>query len=216
MAEYIPRREVVELAYFAAEHGARGSRVNELVTEGRDVGRYSSCGDLAQCVLYVGGHRGPAINRAEFRGWKTGANISALWKLWERNAAGRFVTDIGRLLPGDLLLLDGNGPSAHVCVAITMRDDRTELLTADYGQPGGKLHRCPITRMKSGGVQIRGRRWTHHISLASVVWSAPALTVGEWAIARQAPEIERLWLGSGKTADELLSDCDLGRVNDGQ
>jgi hypothetical protein len=213
MTVYVPRREFVELAYFAAEHGSRGTRVNALVTEGRDVGHYSSCGDLGQCCLFAAGYRGPGLNRKEAGDWRVGANISALWNLWAKDERGHFTTNLGSLMPGDIILLDGDTASAHLAVALTMSDDGTELLTADYGQPGGAIHTCPIRRTPGEPVKFRGRRWTQHLPLSSLTFAERALTVGEWAEERGAHDVMRLWFEAGKMADEILSDRDLARVN---
>lgn len=208
-----PRREMVELAAFAAEHGCRGSVANRLVTEGRDVKSYSSCGDLVHACLYACGCRGSWINRVEHGGWKSGVNLSRLWHLWQRDDAGRFIARLAWLLPGDFILLDGDTPRAHVCVVVSVSDDRTRMVTADYGQPGGKLLRdLPINVTAAGTTIIRGRRWTHHASLSDVPWAEPAQTVGDWALARGAPELADLWHRDGLVADRLWSDEDRRRV----
>jgi len=199
-----PRREMVELAHYLALHGARGGEVNRAVTEGRDVGKYSSCGDLVHCVLYAAGCRSGWINRGEHDGWRMGANLSRLWPLWHRSPL------LGLLLPGDVILLDGDRQTAHVAIAVSLSTDRSVLTTADYGQPGGKVLTCQVRVGDRGEVTIRGRRWTHHGSLARVPWTAPALTVGQWLAAHGLDSGP--WYERGLTADVLCTPEELDRM----
>lgn len=207
-----PRREMVELAAFAAQHGCRGSAANRLVAEGRDTGKYSSCGDLAHACLYACGCRADWLNRDEHHGWRSGVNLSRLWHLWQRDERGKYIVRLPWVLPGDLLLLDGDTQRAHVAVILSLSDDRSRLRTADYGQPGGALRDSPLIRTAAGTMIVRGRRWTHHASLRDVPWSEPPQTVGAWAESRGAPELAELWRREGLLADRLLTAYDMSRM----
>jgi len=57
----------------------QGDPVFEAVTEGRQHGSYSACGDLGHWLLFRLGVRFPWVNRAEFRGWvSTGKEVSPI------------------------------------------------------------------------------------------------------------------------------------------
>jgi hypothetical protein len=189
------------------------------VTEGRIVGyqkckpRSSSCGDLLHCVAFAAGLRGDIVNRTEHRGWKPIANITRWWPRWTRvPGTGRIaLPSLGMLLPGDFGMLDGDTPAAHVFVALSLNEARTELLSADFGQPGGALRRCPVVVMPSGQVKLRGRRWTHHLSLARLPWEAPPMTVGAWLEAHGLdPEP---WFEPGQTANDICTEEEILRID---
>lgn len=210
MTLYIPRREIVELAYFAAVNGKRGERVNTLVAEGRDTGAYSSCGDLLHCCAFVGGMRHPTINRKEYCGWQSQVNLSR-WLRWNKKP------NLDNLLPGDFILLDGDTLSAHGVVVISLSVNRKKITTADYGQPGGKIYnQVTVETLPSGTITFRGRRWTHHFPLNTLQWSERALTVGEWAVEHDSQEIADQWQREGKVCDDLCTEQELVRINNGQ
>ena len=215
----IPRRPIIELAHHAALHGHDpfGS-MSMAVTEGRIVGyqkcrpKSSSCGDLLHCCAFAAGLRGDVVNRTEYRGWKPIRNITSWWPYWTRDDKGLIVTpSLGLLMPGDFGMLDGDTAAAHVFVALSLNESRTELLTADYGQPGGALRRCPVVVMPSGQVKLRGRRWTHHLSLASLPWEADPLDVGTWLETHGLDTAE--WFENGLVADRICTDDELLKID---
>ncbi len=129
------------------EWATRGAAVSEaderyqLVTEGRDVGvmqaRYSSCGDLAHWLLYRLGVRLPWVNRAEFKGWVVGANVSKL----ASNPCSQTPGLSTNYETGDVAVIWNNptGDDAHVIVCASQMAANGDLITAEYGQPGGRL-----------------------------------------------------------------------------
>lgn len=131
-------------------NGERGIGENDpkyqLVTEGRDTGRfqrsYSSCGDLAHWLLFRLGVREPWINRAEHRGWKTGENVSRLAFKAPKDVRQLPVPG-SRFEPGDVLIIwnDDQGRDAHVMVVYEHRPDLARLVVAEYGQPGGHVRK---------------------------------------------------------------------------
>lgn len=202
MDGYIPRRELVELAHYAAERGARGSLVNRAITEGRDVGKYSSCGDLVHACAYACGCRSDWINRKEFHGWEVGVNLSRIV-----SAGGKRNPTIHDFLPGDFGIYDGFQPNAHVFVYLTRLPDG-RILTADYGQPGGALRACVVS---DDGRRFRARLVTRRVSLSEIAWAAPPLLVGPWLALHGVPVAE--WYTSGKTADEIVSPAELRTID---
>jgi hypothetical protein len=199
---YTPRRELVELAHYAAEHGERGGLVNLAVTEGRDSGRYSSCGDLIHACAYACGCRSDWINRKEFHGWEVGVNLSRIVSI-----VGKRNPTIHDFLPGDFGLYDGASPGAHVFVYLTRLPDG-RILTADYGQPGGALRKCEVT---DEGRRFRGRLVTRRVSLADIAWTVRPLLVGPWLALHGVPVAE--WYTHGKTADEIVSASELRTID---
>ncbi len=123
------------------------------ITEERDFGKgYSSCGDLAHWLLFRLGVRCSWVNRAESAtGWKMGANI---WRLVSCPAS-RGPIEGEHYEPGDILVIynDPQGKDAH---ALVVREHRGhELLTADYGQPGGARRNRPFVRGLIGSRKLQ-------------------------------------------------------------
>lgn len=139
--------------------------VYRAITEGRDVGEvYSSCGDLCHWLLFRLGIRSPYINRAEHRGWRMGMNIGYLmWRCPEARPphTGEVYS------PGDILAVwnEPNGTDAHVLV---VREHQGSLvMSADYGQPGGKIR----TRVLQRGM-LGDRKLQRVIPIQRALWAA--------------------------------------------
>lgn len=115
---------------------------------------YSSCGDLAHWMLYQLGCRDPLlVNRekpSDGLKWIIGANVSRI------RFSPHFVLSSNhpdrRPEPGDILIVVGTAAgSEHVSVLVS---DMTEeyWITADYGQPYGRLRDCDVS-------MVDGRIW---------------------------------------------------------
>jgi hypothetical protein len=125
-----------------------GDPVYDWVTEWRDGGDwYSSCADLAHWVLYRIGVRSSWINRQEHNGFVVGAGVSRLcWKAPAFSPSGS-----ESLLAGDIVVTwaKPDTSDAHVSVVIEHEREAGRLLSADYGQPGGKLRTRPCRAIGS-------------------------------------------------------------------
>jgi hypothetical protein len=141
--EKIVRDFAAELIRYACGQYTGGRSENDpvyqRVTESRDVGAaqrgYSSCGDLAHWMLFRLGSRARFVNRKEHRGWRMGANVSAL--AFSPVAEDAKAND--HYQAGDVLIIwiRPDATDAHVMVAL---DHRQGMLTSgEYGQPGGAV-----------------------------------------------------------------------------
>lgn len=125
---------------------AEDDPVYKRITESRDVGAmqqsYSSCGDLAHWLLFRLGCRARFVNRKEHRGWRSGANVSAL--AFSPVAQDAKPTDHYRA--GDVLIIwiRSDATDAHVLVALEHTQDM--LVSGEYGQPGGAVRVHHLTR----------------------------------------------------------------------
>src|SRR5262245_45090042 len=130
--------DLVEYACGGAGGRDEKDPVYRAVTEGRDNGPYSSCGDLAHWMLYRLGVRLPFINRAEHLGWTSGANVARL--AFDRLAV-EHPSKEERFKPGDIgIVWSGpDGFDAHVFVILDDQQPHA-LFVGEYGQPGGALH----------------------------------------------------------------------------
>lgn len=128
-------------------------------TEGRDVGAargpYSSCGDLVHGAWFDVGCRSHWVNRKENGSYQVGANISKI--CYSLAPLGR------RTLQPDSLILCGDAfviwnkddsSDAHTFLALEHNRETGELLSADYGQPGGGLRRRMLVWEHIGGVDV--------------------------------------------------------------
>ncbi len=128
------------------EHG-RGENdpFYKIVTEGRDVGKwqasYSSCADLAHWLLRCLGVRAPWLNRdddGDDQKWRTQVNLNWLCP----PPIGKCPIAKARLAhdpePGDIFV-ENNAHGGHVFCAVRYVPETDTLISADYGQPGGKI-----------------------------------------------------------------------------
>lgn len=160
--EKIIREFATELIGFACGKftGGRSESdgVYKQVTEGRDVGAmqksYSSCGDLAHWLLFRLGSRASFINRKEHRGWRPGANVSAL----AFSPVAEEAKDTDRYLAGDVLIIWSRPDATDAHVMVALEHDGNTLTSGEYGQPGGKV--CIHQLVKPGLV---GQRKIHKV-----------------------------------------------------
>lgn len=147
------------------------------VIEGRSnvrggVDRYSSCGDLCHWMLFRLGVRSDWINRNENSGWKMVVNTSRLIGHQRREAED--INGKTQFESGDIIMVghahDPWNSGVHVCVFLEDLGD--EFLTADYGQPGGKLCRRKVKRGKH--LTIGSRRAMRVLRLDKVLVAAHA------------------------------------------
>jgi hypothetical protein len=170
------RKLLVSLYEYACD-GSRGApqgsaRYMEIV-EGR---RYdlcnppsSSCGDQPHWGLYMAGIRLDWINRDAHTGWTYGTKANG----WRNNITTLYHDTFNQLAepwrdgmrfePGDAGgIWDDSRPNhTHVFCVIDQGDDGV-LLTAEYGQPGGKLLTRAIRdgrlcTQRPGGIFKKGR-----------------------------------------------------------
>lgn len=155
-------RELLEHACNGAHGRPESDPVYQRITEGRDAGAhqrsYSSCGDLPAWLWFQLGVRCSFVNRRENAryGWRVGLNIALLCdelvggvKQGVPNIARRSPSPESRFQCGDVLVVWNKPDStdAHTLVALEHMDGA--LLSADYGQPGGKLVTRAITRRET-------------------------------------------------------------------
>ena len=145
--------EFLDIATNGEQERNEGDAIYIAVTEGRDSGKsYSSCGDLAHWLLYRLGVRCSYVNRAEHNGWRTGQNIS--WLAFGC-AVARAPKAGEKYEAGDILLIwnKESGTDAH---ALVVREhNEVELLTAEYGQPGGAQRRRTFVNGKIGTRKVQ-------------------------------------------------------------
>lgn len=141
----------------------------KLVTEGRDVGKwrasYSSCADLAHWMLRCLGVRAPWLNRdddGDAQKWKSAVNLNWLCP----PPIGKCPIALPHLTitpaPGDVFV-ENNAHGGHVFCCIRYVPETDTLITAEYGQPGGKL------KTRSLFTVTFNKRALSHIPLARVL-----------------------------------------------
>ncbi len=116
----------------------------EIVTEGRQSPKYSSCADLAHALLFWLGVRATWVNRKECHGWRSGLGVQLICA---RGAGGG--NSVARtwtpkkpfdLAVGDILVVNSFTPTTtHVEVVREAWSGGPVLNTADYGQFDSKL-----------------------------------------------------------------------------
>lgn len=206
-------RNAVELAYYLAINGADTfGAIHVAVTERRIYQyvkqRSTSCGDLLHCVAYAIGCRSPAVNRAEYKGWKPSVNLSRWFvpplphdRIWRPR--------LDQIRPGDFLCYDYTSRKAHGLIYLGMTVDG-RARTADFGQPGGRLFLCDVAGGNGAPLRFRGRQVDCAVPLRSVATEAPALTVGEWLAAHEIDPAP--WFEEGLTVQELLTPDEYDRT----
>lgn len=167
------RKASVAIAHYACAGSSgrfEGDPVFERVTEGRVSANtrarrtdpsqvpYYSCGDLASYDLDQLGCRNEAmVNRNTDEGvkpWVVGANIAFIYKNPHFKVC-RNQDDI----PGEGDILDcveGNPPSAHVCILADWNPEAGEATTYDYGQVVGFK---PAGIMRVRKLRFSGGKW---------------------------------------------------------
>lgn len=139
--------------YPETDHVDEGHPRYELVTEGRDFGAgYSSCADLAHGGYWQVGDRRRWLNRGA--AWRVGVNVSRVV-----SESGSWRGDVD---PGDVLVIANDWPGgrdAHVVCVLERRlaEGGLELVTAEYGQPGGAIKRRRVYNGVMGGRRVRMR-----------------------------------------------------------
>ncbi len=155
-----PREIVRAYALFAID-GERGRPETDPTyiqhTEGRDQGAaragYSSCGDLVHGMWYRVGVRAQWCNRAANGTYQVGANISKI--AGGMPSLGRRTFRPGSQLgAGDALIIWNKEDSSDAHTFVVLEHDRDDLVSADYGQPGGAMRRRTIEWRNIGGVNI--------------------------------------------------------------
>lgn len=159
------------------------------VTGGRDFGPgYSSCADLAHCLLYCVGIRLPWVNThlpmqgdMGKPGFDYQVNIDRLFA--RPPEALRRVPRYGDMLQAGDILICGNHPEGHdfhVMVALE-HDGGERLLVAEYGQPGGHVKMKELFEL-DGALYIRRasgakkmQRWLRFDELVTVAAAAGKL-----------------------------------------
>lgn len=148
-----------------------------VVAEGRRfVPPSSSCAELAHSMFFFLGVRLDWVNRTANGGWRVGQGVSLL--CWPIGNLKRQSNSADRFEPGDVIVVwnraSGNGVrgNEHVACAIDHLDDDT-LLTAEYGQPGGKLKRTKL-EARDGYWYLGSRRVQRRLRLRDVLGAAAA------------------------------------------
>ncbi len=172
----------------------KGDHVYDAVTENRDCGpKYSSCGDLGHWLLYRLGVRLGMVNRQENLGWGMGKNVSKLaWCPYSKVPTHDDAFDCGDII---IIWSKPDSTDAHVmCVLEDHEIDGTrEIVTANYGQPGGKILTSKVAYSKFGNTE--------------------RMLIGQRTIQRWIPLMNVL---AGAQKESKLEDVeDVTRANDG-
>ena len=160
--------------------------VYDAITENRDSGgSYSSCGDLGHWLLYRLGVRLDMVNRKEHKGWKMGLNVSKL--AWCPYA--KAPTKDNTFACGDIIIIwsQPTGTDAHVMCVLEDRGEGSdrEIVTANYGQPGGKILTSKVAYSKFGNTSkmVLGhrtiQRWIPLINVLSAAQKTKKLEDAE-------------------------------------
>lgn len=202
------RIAVVALDEYACGYDKGRSKTDPVyqeVVEGRDVPsvyeHYSSCGDRAHWRAYRIGIRQPWVNRKQYKGWKSGRNISAL--AFECHFAhepdANWVPSIG-----DEMLIWNNpqGMDAHSLSIVKPGDG--VATTANYGAggmnasafPGAKIGTAALVH--KNGVWHYGTRQVHRVlrleDQIAAVTETPDFT---------GPDFTDVW--TGEVQDAILN-----------
>ena len=172
----------------------KGDDIYGAITENRDCGsKYSSCGDLGHWLLYRLGVRLGMVNRKENLGWGMGQNVSKLaWCSYSKVPTRDSTFDCGDII---IIWSKPDGVDAHVMCVLEDRNTNgtREIVTANYGQPGGKIFSSKVTYSKFGN--------TEH------------MMIGQRTIQRWVPLMSVL---AGAKKESKLEDAeDVTRADDG-
>lgn len=153
-------RRLVDALLRHATNGSAGRDEDDpvyvSVVEGRDYRKTppsSSCGDLPHWLLYRLGVRESWVNRKEhYTGWRVGQNISCL--SW-RPSPAREMHIAEKFWLGDILVIwkEPDSKDSHALVVVEHVDG--VILSADYGQPGGKMLTRRLSDRNLGGRYIQ-------------------------------------------------------------
>jgi hypothetical protein len=151
--------------------------IYQRVTEGRDKppypNKYSSCGDLAHAMYEHLGVRLAMVNRERLNGgFIYGANVSLL----AYSPLARAPRPDDRFESGDVLIVwdRDDTKDAHVICVLDEFPETRKLLTAEYGQPGGKMLTRGISRL-GGGTSVGGRKLRKVLKLEDVIEQAATI-----------------------------------------
>jgi len=177
------RRAIVELAAYCAEHGDPAGLVAAAVTEGREQlvyahGPGSSCVELADCVAFAAGCRAPSILRDEHHGFPHAGRPDLGWFYGVHDWTVVWGPRAEQLHPGDFLGYDFDR-GGHICVYLGREGEH--YVTADYGQPGGRVYKC-LAREVRGRLTLRGRAVWAAVDADTIVYTEPAQTVHQWCL----------------------------------
>lgn len=187
------REYAVELARFACGYGRDiDDPVYVAITQGRQsvVKGYSSCGDLCQWIRWMLGVR-RLVNRAHTPptlGWRftRAENIQYLVrKPIGQNPYAKLARPDDQLEPGDMIIIDDGDDRpphhrTHACVVLSHTP--SQLVSADYGQPGGKV-RTRVMSVRNGYYWVGDRRLISWLPLEAELEGERA--AGELASATQ-------------------------------
>jgi hypothetical protein len=180
-------KEMIDWACGPPKGRNENDPIYQEVTEGRDVGAfqksYSSCGDLANWMLYSMGVRSSYVNRDENGGWKVGQNIN---NLANKCPAAASPTPNQGYSPGDIILVwnKPDGTDAHAIVVVEQQGNK--LVTGEYGQPGGAVKSRTIS-IKDGQPFLGSRQIQRVLPLDQVI-----------ALAQQNGELTDVRLPNGQ------------------
>jgi len=154
-------REIAHAYVLFAIDGERGRPETDPTyiqhTEGRDQGAsragYSSCGDLVHGMWFRVGVRAKWVNRAANGTYQVGANISKI--AGGMPSLGRRTFRPGsQLNPGDALIIWNQADSSDAHTFVVLNHTGDDLISADYGQPGGAMRRRTVEWRTIGGVEL--------------------------------------------------------------
>jgi hypothetical protein len=159
------------------EHGRdEGDSFYKIVTENRDGpsplmrAKYSSCADLAHWLLRSLGVRADWLNRnddGDAQPWRSGVNLNWLCArpIGKCPLATRKLG--GEPAPGDVFV-ENNVYGGHVFCAVDYVAKTDTLISAEYGQPGGKLKTRSLFKVTFD------KRALGHLRLADVLGACSA------------------------------------------
>lgn len=172
----LPSAQTIAVALLLAavndEHGRDESDpFYKIVTENRDgpgaklAAKYSSCADLAHWLFRCLGVRADWLNRnddEDAQRWRVGVNLNWLCPKPIGKCPIARAKLVGDPSPGDVFV-ENNAYGGHVFCAVDYLPARDTLISAEYGQPGGKL------KTRTGFKPAFNKRPYSHIKLSEVL-----------------------------------------------